>query len=170
MKTYWLVGKSRPSVTSRPQKITSIPSRIQTVSQQQQHQPHPQPQTRIAKVPPFFSAGQLEGLHSCELDPTNDQSLHPHEEQGKENLTRTVSLGQDPVKAHVTTQVVVEHGHQCYDMSNNICPVKNTDMMICRKIHGYSWNNLWNGIHRRRSFKVRSTNHSDDRTAIPDYC
>ena len=40
--------------------------------------------------------------------------------------------------------------------------------IICRKVHGYSWNDLWSGLHRG-SLKMRSDT-SDERTVIPDFC
>ena len=126
----------------------------------------------------FFSAGQLVQVNSLDKirqqspfqNGTKDCTLsmdHKH-------ITRAVSLGENSksAKVHVSknkmkaakepTQRDEASDDDYLVNENTLMPdeqenekaarkgqkVKETEILICRKVHGYSWNNLWNGMSR----------------------
>lgn len=103
-----------------------------------------------------------------------------------QQICRAVSLGEDSNKCQVqdrrTELSNLSHKRDSLDLDDDLFipdedfnrlppvprPVKQSDILICRKVHGYSWNDLWNGM-SRGSFKLR-TGATSEHKSVPDYC
>ena len=187
MKTYWLMGKSRPSQEHRRDLLT-----VCQTSQQNNRLLSPSQQTRVACVRPytFLSAGQLvEGRCPAILVPAGESM---DKKTGPEHkiITRTLSLGEESAKIRRRTKTYVakqsdltsvdddDDFDECedhYNLNDRLAEInrgvkrRRREIMICTEVQGYSWTDLWHGLRRGTSLKVRDEHPVDSRSSVPDY-
>lgn len=188
MKTYWLMGKSRPSQEHRRDFLNVCP-----VNSPNNRLLSPSQQTRVACVRPytFLSAGQLvEGRCPAILAAPTSDSLEKKTGSEHKIITRTLSLGEESAKMRrraktcITKQSDLTCVHddddfdECedqYNLNDRLAEInrgvkrRRREIMICTEVQGYSWTDLWHGLRRGTSLKVRDEHPLDSRSSVPDY-
>lgn len=195
MMTYWLHSGSEDS-EQLPEIRRSESEKVKghTTNHRRQQEPLLPPATRVAKVFPYtyYSAGHIES-RSRETSVTNvcpPEVKSPLNRRSsllnRKHMCRAFSLGEGSrietrMNGKMDLSVVSqerkheERPEEMFFMDDELTqlapiprPVKPAEIMICRKVQGYSWNDLWNGINRG-SNKFRA-NDPMKQMSVPDYC